>query len=269
MTKKNGPDLFGEFLKTVQTLRSPEGCPWDLAQTHQSLVPYSIEETYELVEAIQTGNDSELMEELGDVLLQVVLHSVIAEQRGAFGIADVLTGINEKMIYRHPHVFAKKTGGKDLSPDQAIDRFLHKKEEKKYGAEPPNSFGLPTVLPALQKSQKIGEKTKRVNFDWLTIKEVFDQVTEEFKELQAELTANAAQPERIEEELGDFMFTLAQLSRHLNLDAEQTLQKANRKFERRYFKMLEIGHLNAESFKALPPPEKEELWRRAKQALKS
>jgi tetrapyrrole methylase family protein/MazG family protein len=259
---------FIQFVETIRRLRSPGGCPWDLAQTHQSLVPFAIEETYELVEAIQSSNVSSLKEELGDVLLQVVLHSIIAEQNGTFKIADVVNAINEKMIYRHPHVFKKNEAEHSQVKDAegAINHFLDQKEKLKKSDK--TDFGIPTALPALQKANKIGEKSKRVQFDWSTAKQVLVKVQEELKELQVEIEGKTPIAQ-IDEELGDVLFTLAQLGRHLEIDPEQSLQKANKKFEKRFFKMLELGKIKQDEFKNLTADQKESLWEKAKLALKN
>jgi tetrapyrrole methylase family protein/MazG family protein len=260
--------VFDQFTETIRALRSPGGCPWDLAQTHSSLVPYAIEETYELTEAIASSNDAAIREELGDVLLQVVLHSIIAEQRGAFSISDVVADINKKMIRRHPHVFekSKPENANIENPSEAINHFLKQKEKEKSADKKLNSLGIPQALPALQKAQKIGDKSKRFNFDWNTAKDVLEKVIEELNELKSEISSKGS-TERLNDELGDLLFTSAQLGRHLGLDSEQSLQAANRKFESRLFKMLEIGRVTLEEFSNLSSEKKEALWNKAKKAL--
>ena len=260
---------FKQFLNTVRALRGPGGCPWDIEQTHQTLIPFAIEETYELVDAIDSNKNDMIKEELGDVLLQVVLHSVIAEQRGAFSIEDVLQSINEKMIRRHPHVFNRNSAENAgiSNADSAINHFLSQKEKEKANAPQKTDLGLPRGLPALQKAQKIGDKSKRIGFDWLEAKAVLDKVKEELQELELEIFASETKEDRLTDELGDVLFTVAQLGRHLKLNSEQALQAANRKFEKRLFKMLEIGKITIEEFAKLTPDQKEALWNKAKLQL--
>jgi tetrapyrrole methylase family protein/MazG family protein len=256
-----GPKNTSEFkslVEVVEILRSPEGCPWDRAQTHKTLAAFAIEEAHEFAQAVDQGDDSEICEELGDVLLQVVLNSQVAKERGAFTIQDVIKSITEKMVRRHEHVF----GEVDLKTPSEVKAHWDelKKKEKKSSDNPFEN--IPIALPALQRSQKIGQKTIRFKFDWENTKQVFAKVDEEISELK-EAFANNDMKE-IENELGDVLFTLAQLARHLELDAEQSLRKANQKFESRFAKMRGIVAREGQEFEKLSIQELEAYWQKAK-----
>jgi tetrapyrrole methylase family protein/MazG family protein len=248
---------FQALIELVQHLRGPEGCPWDLEQSHQTLAPYCLEETYELIEAIETQDDESLKDELGDVLFQVALHAQLAAERKAFNIEQVLQNLNEKMVRRHPHVFSdqKVSGSEEVWKNW---EKIKKLEKKKVGS----SFGLPQNLPALQASYKIGVKTQKAGFDWSKPAEVLEKVAEELEELKAEI--NNQNQEKMAEELGDLMFSLAQFSRHVGLEPEQVLRAANRKFENRYFKMLNLASEKGLEFEKLSLDEKESLWKQIK-----
>lgn len=265
----NAEDLkdFSSLVTIVNTLRGPNGCPWDKEQTHRSLTQFAIEEVYELVCAIEQGHSDEILEELGDCLLQVVLHSEIARQEKEFTLEDVILKINSKMISRHPHVF----GDERVSSSQEVlrnwDRL--KKQEKMDAEEPHASFDVPLALPSLQRAQKIGQIVSRHQFDWRKVEQVFEVVREEFLELGEALTQSGDQAKsHIEHELGDLLFTLSQLARHLNLDAEQSLRQANCRFEKRYFTMLELARENGpNTWESLSEKAREDLWQKAKKLV--
>jgi tetrapyrrole methylase family protein/MazG family protein len=258
---------FEALRQVVTALRGPDGCPWDKEQTHRSLTPYAIEEAFELVDAIEMGSRDEIVEELGDYLLQVVLHAELGRQDADFTLEDVLEAINSKMIRRHPHVFGDTPA---KNSDEVLANWAVLKSQEK--PKPSDSFGLPTGLPALQKAQKIGGKTKGYAFDWTQANEVLAKVEEELGELRAELVSGNQQ--RQQAEMGDLLFSLAQLSRHLGFEAEQALRETNRRFETRFFKMLgRASQLPGSKpvdlqayFKELPAEQKEELWRQVKAA---
>ncbi len=256
---------FSALVEIVEALRGPDGCPWDKEQTHTTLTQYAIEEAHELAEAIEMGEKSAIVEELGDLLLQVVLHAEIARQANSFTLADIIQTINQKMIRRHPHVFAKV----EVADSQEVLRNWSKikEQEKARDPRPETGFSIPVNLPALQRSAKIGEKTHKFNFDWQQPQEVLKKVHEELTELE-----DAMQSQELAEihaELGDLLFSVAQLARHLRLDGEQCLRDANRRFEQRFFTMLKIAGLSAEEFSGLAPSAKESLWAQAKRQLKS
>lgn len=248
---------FESLLELVSSLRGPEGCPWDLEQTHQTLAPYTLEEAAELVEAIESQNDESLKDELGDVLFQVALHSQLAHERKAFSIEDVLENLNQKMIRRHPHVFSDHKVKDSNEVWQNWEKI--KKAEKK---KPSDSFGIPAQLSSLQTAYKIGVKCEKTGFDWANIDQVFEKVLEEIEELKVEMTLQTK--DKISEELGDVLFSLAQLARHLDLEPEQVLRGANKKFEDRYFKMIKLARSKGFEFDQLSPSEKENLWKQIK-----
>jgi ATP diphosphatase len=219
-------------LRTVMAaLRHPEtGCPWDLAQTFETIAPYTIEEAYEVQAAIASCNPAELREELGDLLLQTIYHSQMAAERGWFTFDDVAAGITDKMIRRHPHVFgdaaARDTGA------QAAAWEAQKAAERAAKSDSGALDGVAVTLPALIRAQKLTARAARVKFDWPDATHVLEKLQEEIAELQAELpTAN---PARLADELGDILFVIANLARKLNLDAETCLAGANAKFVRRF-----------------------------------
>lgn len=244
---------FDRLVEIVHQLRGPNGCPWDKEQTHRSLARFAIEEAYELEEAIRKEDHKNLQEELGDLLFQSVLHSEISRQNGGFGIEDVLEVLSEKMVRRHPHVFADSTA--KTSGDVAKNWEQIKADEK---GKKNNPFDIPQSFPSLLRAQKIGKKSKQYEFDWNSAKEVFDKVEEELNELRAEIANDSLAG--MEEEFGDLLFSLVQLARHLGFDAESSLRSANQKFISRFEKMLELDP----DLKNLSPEEKERLWTRVK-----
>lgn len=265
MSSKSIPsDLstFESLIKVVATLRGPDGCPWDREQTHETLVKYSIEEVCEYVEAVESKNPALMTEELGDVLFQVILNSQIAKEQGQFEIKNVIETLNKKMISRHPHVFGDV---KVDSAEEVVSNWEQIKKKEKAGVKK-LGFSLPRELPSLQTAQKIGKKTEKTGFDWSTPSEVMAKVDEEVLEMKTEFATLSRDPsakEKFSNELGDVLFSLAQLARHLGLDAEQSLRTANARFEKRYFTMIaDVG--DEETFKNLSNPEKEALWAKAK-----
>ncbi|NLF24709.1 MAG: nucleoside triphosphate pyrophosphohydrolase [Deltaproteobacteria bacterium] len=222
-------EAFQKLVKIVARLRDPGGgCPWDLEQTHQSLKPCLVEETYELLDAIDESPER-MREELGDVLLQVVLHSQIAADQGNFKIEDVISDICAKLIRRHPHVFAdqKVEGTQEVLVNWEKIKSVEKKTKRGH------LDGLPRSMPALARSQRIGERCARVGFDWPDLPGVRDKVQEELSEFLERLD-EPAQPDLIKEEFGDLLFTLVQLARKLDFNAEEVLARACQKFTRRF-----------------------------------
>lgn len=221
-------------IETINKLRDPKnGCPWDLEQTHESLLKYLMEESYEYMDAVKSGNDQEIKDELGDVLLQVILHSKIADDRKAFNIEDVAKNLKEKIIHRHPHVFDPEH--KSLSSQEVEENWQKIKSSQKK-----ESFIKKDVLnfPSLFSAYKIGKKSTKCNFDWEDYNQVIYKVEEEWQELKEELTPHRQiNRAKVKEELGDMLFSMAQLSRHLGFDPEETLREANQKFLNRFHKM--------------------------------
>lgn len=298
-------DSLQNFVATVAQLRAPDGCPWDREQTHRSLVPYLIEEAYELAEAIENGRDVEILEELGDVLLQVVLHAQIASEAARFSIDDVARVVNEKMIRRHPHVFGDAQSGRTASDFAGIQsdevlknwntiKAAEKKEAEKKETEKKGSasiskelrFGVPIGLPALQRSAKIGEKTRKRRFDWPDWRGVMTKIDEEMTELKraldeskntvhvpAEFAEKGPSNDPIANEIGDLLFTVAQLARHRGLDPEQCLRDTNSRFERR-FEVLnqmaaDLEKVDGRNWEARAQAELEDLWQKAKEKLRA
>lgn len=251
---------FESLIQIIKDLRGPDGCPWDKEQSHKTLTSYAIEEVHELVEAIESDVDSHICEELGDVLFQVVLHAEIAAERKTFNISDVIESISSKIVRRHPHVYSDT---KVADSAEVIKNWQEiKKLEKKNKPVKTGSFDVPPTLPALQRASKIGEITKKYNFDWSEPTQVLAQLKSEIAELEEALLEN--NPQHIKHELGDVLFSTAQLARHLDTDPESDLREANRRFIRRFEKM--ISYLSSlDEFISLPSEEKEKLWNRAKQ----
>jgi ATP diphosphatase len=229
---------LAELLDIMAALRTPvTGCPWDLAQSFETIAPYTIEEAYEVVDAIERRDLAALREELGDLLLQVVYHARMAEEAGAFAFADVVDAIAQKMLRRHPHVFgsaAERAAGAAPGFWERI-KGAEKAQESKAAAG--ILADVPVGLPALTRAVKLQQKAASVGFDWPSRREVLDKFKEEFDELEAALAAPAATPRRQEavaEEMGDLLFVMANLARHLKLEPETVLRQANAKFARRF-----------------------------------
>ncbi|UYL09219.1 nucleoside triphosphate pyrophosphohydrolase [Bdellovibrio sp. SKB1291214] len=253
------------LVEIVASLRGPDGCPWDKEQTHESLTQYAVEETFELVEAIESPSqdrDNKIKEELGDVLFQVVLHSQLASERGAFTLEDVIKTVAEKLVRRHPHVF----GDVKVANSAEVVKNWEEIKKKEAGAKPDYALKVPP-LPALQRAYKIGKRTEKYKFDWENVEGVMIKVEEEFDELREALD-NDVESE-IEHELGDVLFSLAQLGRHLKMEPEQVLRKGNSRFEERFNKMVEFASLEGKDWGKLSVEEKEQYWLKAKAALKS
>jgi len=226
---------FDRLVQIVADLRNPEtGCPWDKIQTHKSLVPNFIEELYESIEAIESGDMKDLQEELGDLMLHIVMQSRIAEETGDFEMSEVLQGINEKLIRRHPHIFGdeKVKDAKEVKLNWEQIK-LKEKTHRKSALE-----GVPRGMPKLIVAQRMQEKAAAVGFDWDNHHQVFDKLSEEIAELKEAIEEE--DPVHIEEELGDLLFTVVNLSRKLGIDAEMALSGTNRKFERRFKQVEEI-----------------------------
>lgn len=221
---------FERLVEIMAKLRGPQGCPWDKEQDHKSLKPYLIEEAYEVLEAIESGNDSKIAEELGDLLSQVVMHSQLAKERDAFNIDTVARMISEKLIERHPHVFGDK---KDLTSGEVLHNWEIIKSKQATNDDYSMLQGLPKSLPALLKAFRIQEKVGRYGFDWDNIQDVVNKVKEEFSEFESALKKNEDKSE-LEEEFGDLLFTLVNLGRHLGLQAEESLNKTVVKFMKRF-----------------------------------
>jgi nucleoside triphosphate diphosphatase len=220
------------LLEVMARLRDPEGgCPWDVAQTFETIAPYTIEEAFEVADAIERGDLGALREELGDLLFQVVFHARMAEEQGAFDFGMVAGELAEKMRRRHPHVFG--TASVADAHAQTIAWETHKARERAERSEGALD-GVPVNLPALARAQKLGRRAARVGFDWPDAEAVRAKIAEETAELEAAIAARDEAPEAVDEEFGDLLFTIVNLARHLDVDAEGALRRANLKFERRF-----------------------------------
>jgi len=220
------------LLEIMARLRDPErGCPWDRQQDFKSIAPYTVEEAYEVADAIERADLAALKEELGDLLLQVVYHARMAEEAGLFHFEDVAAGIADKLTARHPHVFG--TAEMHDAVEQSCDWEARKAHERASKSQTGALEGVPLALPALTRAEKLQKRAARVGFDWPELAPVFAKIHEELGELERELTAKGAAA-RIEDELGDVLFAVANLARKLDVDPEQALRGTNRKFERRF-----------------------------------
>jgi len=255
----NYPELE-KCIAVVKALRHPKtGCPWDLEQTHATLLKYLIEESYEYKEAVEMGDPKLMEEEIGDVLLQVLLHSTIASEKNHFNIESVAKTLADKLIRRHPHVF--ESGKSGISTDEVIENWkeIKKKEkgERKYTIDEKC-----LQAPALESANKIGEKSTSVNFDWKSYEEVLLKVEEELEELRDELPLG--KNEKIREEMGDLLFSVAQLSRHLGFNPEECLRDANKKFINRFKKVEDSALKEGKALTDFSQDELEEFWKKAK-----
>jgi len=238
-------------------LRSEEGCPWDREQSHGSLKPYIVEETYEVLDAIDRGDDEELREELGDLLLQIVFHAQIASEDGRFTIEDVARSIVQKLKRRHPHVFG------DVQVENSQQVLKNWEEIKRGEGKSSVLDGVPRGLPALLKARRVQDKVRRVGFDWEDPAGAFDKVREEFEEIQKAL--REGNRNGIEEEFGDILFSLVNVSRFLDIDAEESLRRTIDKFSRRFRYMEDrIAERGEGSIEDLSLEELDALWEESK-----
>lgn len=248
-------DSFDELIRVMAQLRAPEGCPWDREQSHRSLRPYLLEETYEALEAIDAEDWARLSDELGDVLLQVVFHAQLASERGDFDIEDVVAGIVAKLRRRHPHVFGTASVS---GADEVVDRWEQIKRGEA-GCEDRESAldGIPESLPALQRAHKLQRRAARAGFDWDDIAGPRAKIDEELAEVAA---ADAAS---VEHEIGDLLFAVVNYARFLGVEPESALRRANERFIRR-FRSVERAAGSVERLQAMSLDEMDELWEQAK-----
>ncbi|MDR3600121.1 MAG: nucleoside triphosphate pyrophosphohydrolase [Desulfosporosinus sp.] len=256
---------FSKLAKVMATLRSEQGCAWDLEQTHESLKPCLIEESYEVLDAIEKHDMYNLCEELGDLLLQVVFHTQLASEASEFELQDVLHGIIKKLIRRHPHVFGKEKA--ETAADVILTWDRIKKEEKASGNENDEVafFKDPLGLPALMLASATQRRVAKVGFDWPDLDGPWGKVQEELQELRSALADGIG----IREELGDLMFAVVNLSRFLKLDAEEVLRATIHKFQSRFLKMVELSQKDGLDFQKLPLDEMDVFWEKAKSQEKS
>jgi len=255
-------ERFETLVRIMERLRAEGGCPWDREQTRESLKPFLIEEAYEVVEAIDEGDPKKLMEELGDLLFQVVFHAQVAAERHEFTIGQILAATADKMVRRHPHVFADGTAS---TAREVLEQWEHlKREERDASTGAPASAldGVPKELPALLRAQRLQDKASRAGFDWPEISGVIEKVEEELGELKGAIRDGA--PEGIELELGDLLFSLVNLARFLNLNAEDTLRKSIGRFAARFRYIEETIERSGRRLKDASLEEMDRLWEDAK-----
>jgi len=270
-------ELFAESAAIMARLRAPDGCPWDREQSFDSIRKYTLEETYEVFDAIERRDFPHLAEELGDLLLQVLFYAEMAANDGHFTISDVLTHLNSKLVRRHPHVFgeeASRTAGNRANVDAAVEgssaAVLRNWEEikaleKPAVAETSRLDSVQCALPALAEASKLGAKAQKAGFDWAEWRDLLPKIVEETAELEAEAaSADPARKPFVEAELGDLLFTVVNLGRHLGVDAEMALRGCNRRFRDR-FRQMEASAVKP--LEELGPPELEALWAEAKRKL--
>lgn len=254
-----------ELLAIMARLRDPHlGCPWDREQTFATIVPYTIEEAYEVADAIERGDMGELKAELGDLLFQVVFYAQMASEAGSFDFNDVVAAIVEKMIRRHPHVFAQAKIGSAQDQAQAWEQHKAQERAAKHQDIPSGLLDdIPRALPALTRAMKLHKRASRVGFDWQRAADVLQKLDEEVEEVRVEIANNASQ-ERITDEIGDLLFVTTILARHSGVDPESALRHANAKFERRFRRMEAIAKAQGRDIKELSLPQQDALWDQVK-----
>lgn len=257
---KSDQACFDELLAIMKRLRGPGGCPWDAEQTHESLKRYLLEEAYEVIEAIDTNSSDLLKEELGDLLLQPIFHAAIAEETGKFTMQDVIKGLCDKLIRRHPHVF----GDMEISSSDAqVENWERIKKAEKGDERKSALSGVPPHLPALLKAQKITEKAARVGFDWEHVDQVVAKVMEELHEFEEAMAEG--DNEHMEAELGDLLFAIVNLGRFLSINPEEALRKTISRFQTRFQYVEDTLHSQGHQMNTSTLEEMDRLWEEAKQ----
>ena len=251
----------------MKTLRSPGGCPWDIEQNFKTVAPHTLEETYEVVEAIEEGDFGHLREELGDLLFQIVFHAQMAGEQGLFNLDDVAEGIAAKMVERHPHVFGDRNvrTADDVLRNWEADKAI-KRGQQAAAEQRPHSVldGVNTALPAMSRALKLQQRAARVGFDWEEANHIIEKIHEEADELKVELEKEIIDKDHVEEELGDLFFVLVNMARHLKIDPERALRSTNRKFEKR-FRYIETSlAASGRTMESASLDEMEALWQEAK-----
>lgn len=251
---------IAKLVEIVTQLRAPDGCPWDREQTHQSIRNLLLEECYEVIEAIDEDNDTMLREELGDVLLHIVFHAQLASERGAFSLDDVTTAICDKLIRRHPHVFGDE---KCSDSSEVLQQWEELKKQEKADRKS-RLDGIPPILPALMEAREMQKKAAKAGFDWDDPTGVLHKTCEELCELETAL--ESGDPTHIKEEIGDLLFSLVNLARHLKVDAEEACRLTNRKFSRRFRHIETALEKDGKTMEETPIDELESYWQNAKSA---
>lgn len=274
-------DRFDELVQLMAKLRAPDGCPWDRKQTHESLKPYLLEETYEVLETIDKQDEPKLREELGDLLLQILFHAQIAAERKAFSVEEVMQLLADKLVRRHPHVFGKK-GDDALTPDQVYSNWeqIKKSERQQAGRSESVLDGVPKTLPALLRAFQIQARASRVGFDWPQngdgVHQVMDKVKEEIEELtdaygtrekRAGEADQAAMQRHLEDEMGDVLFSLVNLARFLKVNPEDAMRRATDRFADRFHFIEAEASRTGRALESMTLAEMDALWEKAKQKL--
>ena len=267
-------EALSALLELMARLRDPEhGCPWDREQTFRTIAPYTIEEAYEVADAVERGQPEKLRDELGDLLFQVVFHARMAEEKGWFDFAAVARGIHEKLVRRHPHVFEDEGAAPDVGQLSRIWEEQKARERaqaagKGAAADTSALADVPHALPALTRAAKLGRRAARVGFDWEHPSQVRDKVLEEVREIDDELAGGAASgAASLTEELGDLLFAVANWGLHLKIDPEEALRAANAKFERRFRRMEALAAEQGSPLQNLDAAQWDALWRQAKREV--
>jgi nucleoside triphosphate diphosphatase len=257
---------IAQLLEIMAALRTPgSGCPWDLEQDFASIAPYTIEEAYEVADAIARGDLSDLREELGDLLLQVVFHARMAQEQGAFDFADVVAGLNEKLVRRHPHVFGDAKGLSAHQVEGLWERIKTQEREQKSNEQQTGEgalAGVPVALPALTRALKLQVKAGKVGFDWNDASAVLEKIREEIAEIEAELARDDIAAAK--DEIGDLLFAVVNLARHIRVDPEGALRGTNQKFQRRFAAMEESLAQAGKRTDQATLAEMEDLWQAVK-----
>lgn len=261
---------IARLIDIMAALRTPDtGCPWDLEQDFRSIAPYTVEEAYEVADAIERGDLDDLRDELGDLLLQVVFHARMAQEQGVFAFPDVVTAICDKLIRRHPHVFGDRNALTSEGVSAQWDEIKAAERAAKGVVEKESLLdGVPVSLPALTRAVKLQQKASKVGFDWNNAAHVLDKIREETDEVAAELAAPKVDQKALEEEIGDLLFVVSNLARHANVDPEQALRGANAKFARRFNYIEHELDKNGVSPSDATLDEMEALWVEAKKREK-
>lgn len=271
------PNPFDDLVSLMARLRAPDGCPWDRKQTHESLKPYLLEETYEVLEAIDTGNPEALKEELGDLLVQILFHAQIESERSTFTVDDVVQQLAQKLIRRHPHVFNTPNSG--MSADQVTSQWesIKTNERKSNGQTPSPLDGVPKTYPALLRAFQIQARASRVGFDWSETSQVREKLDEELGELHKAIASESSAPnpstpsappshreDDVEHELGDVLFTLTNLARFLHVNPEEALRKATNRFIHRFQFLEARANQTGRPLKEVSLAEMDLWWEEAK-----
>jgi tetrapyrrole methylase family protein/MazG family protein len=270
---QNAGSWFEKLVELQARLRAPKGCPWDIEQTHLSLRTYLIEEAYEVLEALESGDDAKFAEELGDLLLQVVFHAQIATEEGRFTAADVVREIHQKMVRRHPHVFGEKSARnaaevlknwEQIKAEERRAKGVEKRGGGDSGEKEAASLldGIPHTLPAVMQGFQLTRRASRIGFDWDNVAGVIEKLQEELAELRKARELQSVR--QVEEEIGDVLFAAVNLARFLKVDPEIALKRTNAKFSARFREMERIAHASGRKLADVPREEMESLWDRAK-----